>query len=394
MNGIIWLQEYIKSLENVTIVIVSHDRTFLNNLTTETIIMRSNKLEYFTGSYQEYQQNDENIRKNKEKVAGALDKKKKHIEKSIQQGLKQAMQKGDDKKLAMVASRKKKLNDRFGIEKSSKGHRFRLNDVENAGYFLTSRQQVDFGPVEGEIRWSFPPPAPLRHQGSLIQVENIGFSYGSTSILRQVTLNVQLQDRIGIVGNNGGGKSTLIKLLVGQLQPNAGLITRHSQAKIGYFSQDYVNEIASVDEKLITLQYIKQKIEEDEISLDITKPSVSEKEIRRHFGNFGVGGEQMKLAVSQLSGGQAVRIAIGLATWQHPTLLILDEITNHLDMDTIEAVIAALKDFQGAVIAVSHDQHFLDQVASVIMVVKDQTLTTLPGGVMQYVKMLEGNCIV
>ena len=351
--------------------------------------MRNRKLAYFAGTYQEYQDNEENVRKNKEKTAEALEKKKKHIERSIQQGLKHAKQKGDDKKLSMVASRKKKLDERFGIEKSSKGHRFKLNDAENAGYFLTLRQQIDFGTADGHVRWSFPVPAPLRHQGSLIEVENVSFSYSPNSpeILHKITLNVQLDDRIGIVGNNGGGKSTLVKLLVGQVQPNSGLITHHNQAKIGYFTQDFVNEIALVDSSSITLDYLKGKLDKGD---SLYGDTISEKEIRGHFGNFGIGGEQMILPVSQLSGGQAVRIAIGLATWEHPTLLILDEITNHLDMDTIEAVIVALQDFQGAVIAVSHDQHFLEQVANKIMLVKDQNLTLLPGGVKQYVKMLRG----
>jgi ATPase subunit of ABC transporter with duplicated ATPase domains len=378
LPAILWLEKYLQSLDGVTTVIISHDRKFLNSTTEELIIFRNKKLTYFPGKYDEYIQNQEESLKNSEKVAAALDKKRAHIEKSIQEGLKQAKQKGDDKKLQMVASRKKKLEERFGVERSASGHRFKLNR-DMVGYFLSNRSDVTIDRGDGPIRWSFPPPSKLRHDGSLVEVEQLSFHYTpGKPILSNITLNVQMGDRIGIVGANGDGKSTLIQLIVGKLHPVRGSVRLHPQVKIGYFSQSFVDEIASTQDSMTTLEYLKSKL-----------PEETEKEIRGHFGAFGIGGDQMSIALNALSGGQAVRVATGLAVWNHPQLLILDEPSNHLDMDSVDAVIGALKDFEGAVILVSHDQHLIQEATNTVYLMRNRHLTLLEGGVNDYVSLLQ-----
>jgi ATPase subunit of ABC transporter with duplicated ATPase domains len=378
LKCIIWLEDYLKNLEKITLVVISHDQAFLDAVTTETIIMRNLRLEYFSGTYREYLLNAEDVLKYKEKAAAALEKKKAHIEKSIQEGLRQAKARGDDKKLSMVASRKKKLEERFGLERSESGHRFRLND--NAGYYTgSSRKDVEIDRGDAPIRWKFPQPAELRHTGSLVEIENVTFGYDpKVPVISNVTLNVQVGDRIGIVGANGEGKSTLIKLLVGELMPNKGTVTHHPQGKIGYFCQDFVNEIAKVDAKISTLLYLREKL-----------PDSSEKDIRGHFGGFGIDGGMMQQPICHLSGGQAVRIAVGLAVFHSPILLVLDEISNHLDFDTITAVIASIKEFSGAVVLVSHDQFLIESVSEQVYLVQNRQMRLLPGGVKDYVKDLK-----
>ncbi|KAJ3046599.1 hypothetical protein HDU99_009740, partial [Rhizoclosmatium hyalinum] len=222
LPAILWLQKYLKSLDGVTLLIVSHDRSFLNATVTEIIEMRNMKLTYHVGNYDEFVTNQEDKLKRDEKRQDALDKKRAHIEKSIQDGLRHAKKTGDDKKLGMVKSRQKKLDDRFGLEVNAKGHRFKLNrDME--GYFLTSRLGVDIEATEASPNWSIPEPEPLRTNTALVEMETVSFTYskGNPLVLQNITLNLQMGDHIAIVGANGEGKSTLVKLLIGQLSPTS-----------------------------------------------------------------------------------------------------------------------------------------------------------------------------
>jgi ATP-binding cassette subfamily F protein 3 len=379
LPAIYWLQRYLASLDNVTLVVVSHDRAFLDEVVDEIIVFKNQKLTYFVGNYDEYRENLEQVRKNQQKQADALEKKKAHIENSIQQGMKQAKQKGDDKKLSQVASRKKKLNERFGIERSASGHRFKLNQ-DMVGYFVgNSRLEATVDRDEAPVKWKFPNPEPLRNTNSLIEVENVSFSYTSSSkmILKDITLNVPQQCRIGIVGANGDGKSTLIKLMMGILSPTKGIINRHPQARVGYLSQAHVDEISTQPSTTTTLDYVQAQLENQNEDL-----------VRRHFGHFGIGA-QMNQSVNSLSGGQAVRVATGIATWKQPHLLILDEPTNHLDMDSIVAVQEAIESFEGAVVVVSHDQKFIQETADQVYLIRNQRLTFLEDGMQGYLNILK-----
>ncbi|KAJ3271139.1 hypothetical protein HDV01_006997 [Terramyces sp. JEL0728] len=373
-----WLKKYLQDLET-TLVLVSHDRNFLDAIVDHIIVLKDRKLNYYVGNYDEYQKVVEDKYKNDVKTQAALDKKKAHIEKSIQEGLKQAKQKGDDKKLSQVASRKKKLNERFGVERSASGHRFKLND--NFGYYTdSSRAGVNFDKPDAPVKWQFPPPEPLRNQSSLIAMDNVTFSYdGKRNILRNVSFNLQIGEKVGIVGANGDGKSTLIQLFMGKQIAQRGAIECHPQARIGYFSQNHVDEIANADPAVTTLTYCKEKLE----------GKGTDAEVRGHFGAFGVTGDMMSQPVVSLSGGQAVRIAMGLTVWNNPHLLILDEPTNHLDMDSIEAVIQAIKSFEGSAIVVSHDQHFIEELSQKVYLVRDQSVAFLEGGVGDYVRLLK-----
>ncbi|KAI8893693.1 P-loop containing nucleoside triphosphate hydrolase protein [Globomyces pollinis-pini] len=378
LPAILWLQTYLQELD-VTIVLISHDRTFLDSIIDETIVFRNQKLKYYVGNYTEYEKAVEDKQKHNEQLQSALDKKKAHIERSIQESLKQAKSKGDDKKLLQVASRKKKLNERFGIEKNAKGHRFKFHK-DRADSLISSRAQPELQQPDSLIKWDFPDPEPLRNQSSLIAIEGVSFGYVPNKlVLNNISLNVPIGARIGIVGANGDGKTTLMQLMVNELIPQKGTITRHGQAKIGYFSQNHVDEIATADPMMTTLAYIQSRV----------PAGSTEQAIRGHFGGFGVGEQLMKQSITTLSGGQAVRVATGLAVWNVPDLLILDEPTNHLDIDSITAVIEAINNFQGSVITVSHDQHFVEAVTNEMYMLRDQKLTVLENGISDYIKTLK-----
>jgi ATP-binding cassette, subfamily F, member 3 len=162
--------------------------------------------------------------------------------------------------------------------------------------------------------------------------------------------------------------------MIGLLSPTKGLTTRLPQARIGYLSQSHVEEISKQPDYLTTLAYIQQKL-----------PNEQEDVLRRHFGSFGIG-SQMNQSVKSLSGGEAVRVATGICTWTQPYLLILDEPSNHLDIDTSLAVQDAINGFPGSVIVVSHDQSFIENVTKEVYLVNDSSVKLLEGGIAEYVK--------
>mmetsp|Transcript_45012 Transcript_45012/g.73349 ORF Transcript_45012/g.73349 Transcript_45012/m.73349 type:complete len:662 (+) Transcript_45012:157-2142(+) len=380
LPAILWLQKYLSSLDSTTLVIVSHDRSFLNAVTEETIVLRHKKLTYFTGNYDEYVSNSEDARQFAMRMKESLDRKRAHIEKSIQSGLKQAKKSGDDKKLSMVASRRKKL-ERVGLERNDKGHRFKLNR-DRAGYHNATRDQVEVDNGDPSLKWQLPEPSELRYQGPLLQVEGVAFWYvkGGKRVLNNVTLNIEQGTRIGLVGANGDGKTTLMKLIEGELSPCEGSISRHPQARFGSFSQHFVDELYnSTDSNATPLSILSSR-----------SPGVKEGELRGHLSNFGLGGTLSTQKLRTLSGGQMARVAMACATYPPPQLLLLDEPTNHLDIDTIECMVEALVSFEGAVIFVSHDQFFVDSVAEEVYCMVKGNLSRLEDGVEEYIQKISG----
>ncbi|KAJ3094318.1 hypothetical protein HDU97_008246 [Phlyctochytrium planicorne] len=375
LPAILWLQNYLKSLEDVTLVIVSHDRAFLNHAVTEIIVMKNQQLMYHIGNYDEWIENTAQQKLRDVRRKEALEKKRDHIQKSINEGLKQAKKSGDDKKLGMVASRQKKLDERFGLEVSAKGTRFKLNR-DLVGYFLTRRADIEIEAEEALAHWTLPEPEPLRNKSSLVEVQNVSFKYpgGTDLVLKDITLNVQMGEKIGIVGANGSGKTTLVQLLTGITGPTSGTVNCHPNAHIAYVSQHHTT---SLDLDKTPYLLMKERY-----------PEASEKEIRAFLGGFGVGGIAVQ-RIKALSGGQRVRVAVALEVYGGKHLLILDEPTNHLDMTTIDAMQESLKDFPGAVIVVSHDQDFIAKFAKTrVYLVENQAVIPLDGGVAEYVRRL------
>jgi ABC-type lipoprotein export system ATPase subunit len=215
-----------------------------------------------------------------------------------------------------------KLDDRLGLEVNAKGHRFKLNR-DFGGYHLTSREGPALDQPDPLVHLSIPHPDPLRHQGSLLEVESVSFSYEPNlpPVLKDVTLNIQPGMRLGFVGANGEGKTTFAKLIVGELMPTSGRIQRHRECKIGYFTQHQVDSL-----------YATNKLATPVSTFRSTFPGTSESESRRFMGAFGIEGDIATQDIRTLSGGQMVRVAFALAVYSRPHLLVLDEVSNHLDM--------------------------------------------------------------
>jgi ATP-binding cassette, subfamily F, member 3 len=210
-----------------------------------------------------------------------------------------------------------------------------------------------------KVVFTFPVPEEL--SPPIINMDNAAVGYGGPAILRHLSLRIDQDDRIALLGRNGEGKSTLSKLLAGKLQTMEGRVHRSNKLRIGYFAQHQVDEL-HIDET--PLQHVMR-----------LRPAEGQPRLRARLAGFGLMADQAETVVGRLSGGQKARLSLLLATIDAPHLLILDEPTNHLDMESREALVEALTAYSGAVILVSHDMHLLGLVADRLWLVKGGAVT-------------------
>ncbi|RSL90107.1 hypothetical protein CEP52_014705 [Fusarium oligoseptatum] len=335
--GIMWLQRYLQSLEESdqapTLILVSHDRDFIS-LCTDLLILKDKQLTYFHGDLPTYEASQSERKQWLTKMKDAQDK-----------------QKGSHRK---AKSRQKKLDDRWGLQVSAKGGRFKLNR-DLVGYHLTAREEIDIPPEDRPVVVYLPEPPDLRFPGALISLEKVAFRYSAKTplVIQDITLSVGMGDRIGILGLNGAGKSTLIKLLVGETQPTTGTVTTHPRLKLGYYSQHAVDALQALGRSEPTLTALALLTREVDGEL-------TEGDLRGLLGQLGLPGRiASDVPISKLSGGQVVRCEFARLFWRRPHCLVLDEVTTHLDYETVTALREALRDWEGAVILVSHDRWFM-----------------------------------
>lgn len=278
----------------------------------------------------------------------------------------------------MVKSRQKKLDERFGIETSAKGGRFKLNR-DMVGYFSSNRAELVMQAEERKVKINIPDPEPLRTVGDLIHFDGVDFSFprAKSPLLSNVTFTVEQGGRLAFVGANGNGKTTLAKLILGELKPTKGKIVRHPLLTIGHFDQHSVEKLSlplsalSLDDKPVTaLSHFMDHFEE-------LGDKVTEQEARAFLGSLGLQGKTASdTRLSELSGGQKVsfpaitsvlladfslpqvRLAFALVVYRPPPLLLLDEVTTHVDAATVKALARSLRLYSGAIIVITHDRVF------------------------------------
>lgn len=364
LPSIIWLEHYIQNLpSSVTVLVVTHDRAFADGVADELLVMRNLSLERFRGNLSAYELERMKKFKYMSRMKDAQDKQKKHMEKTVEQSVKAAKRAGDDKKLKQAASRKKKLDERMGMEVSAKGGRFKLNR-DLAGWHNSVRGAIDVPDFDPPVRFTVPTtPTDLRFPGALLSMEKITYAYPKkkqTPVLQEVDFTIHMGERVGICGRNGSGKTTLVSLAMAgadgstsSMKPTSGSITRHTRAKFGLYSQqsaEELNSIAAEKPELTALSHL----------MEYAGGELDEKEARAILSNVGLTGRTASdVPISVLSGGQKVRLAVAKLLWNPPHLLILDEVTTHLDTDTIEALVFALRKYEGAILVVTHDRFFM-----------------------------------
>ncbi|GAA5993553.1 hypothetical protein JCM10908_000108 [Rhodotorula pacifica] len=349
LEATIWLEHYLCN-ETRTLVVTSHDTAFLSAVVEETIILRKQQLKYFEGTPAAFEANEKHEFLRATRDQAALDKKRSHVEASIRKGKASAKATGDENRSRMVKSREKKLEERWGLEQSAKGGRFKLNR-DLVGYYTSRRGDIEIEAPERDVKIKLDDPPALRTLGDLVHFDHVEFRHprASKPLLADITFTVEQGGRLAFVGANGQGKSTLAKLIMGELQPTRGSIVRHPLLKIGYFSQHSVEDLTSAG-PMTALSYFVEHFAAQGVK-------VEEQAVRACLGSLGLGGRLASdVPLDQLSGGQKVRLAFALIVFHPPPLLLLDEVTTHVDFATVKALALALRNWSGAVILITHDR--------------------------------------
>lgn len=325
LEGALWLESYIARYPH-TVLIISHDRGLLNRAVTGILHLEDRKLTYYSGPYDTFA----------ETRAARL-----------------AVAEAENRKAEARRDHLQAFVDRFRYKASkAKQAQSRLKMIERLK-FATTPQEAALS------KFSFPEPEEL--SPPILTLDGVATGYGGPPVLRRLSLRIDQDDRIALLGRNGEGKSTLSKLLAGKLQATDGRLHRSSKLRIGYFAQHQVDEL-DIDETPLT-------------HVARLRPAEHQSKHRARLAGFGLMAEQAETRVAKLSGGQKARLSLLLATIDAPHLLILDEPTNHLDIESREALVEALTDYTGAVILVSHDMHLLSLVADRLWLVKGGTVT-------------------
>lgn len=330
LPAIIWLQDYITAVEDTSIIVVTHDRDFADAVADELIILRDLKLERFKGNLSAYETEKWKQIKRFTRMKDAQDKKVEHMEKSIQNNISAAKRTGDDKKLKQAVSRKKKVEERTGLEVSAKGTRFKLNR-DLPGYHYANRAEIEIPEFDPPVKIVLPAsPQPLRFPGPVVSCEKVTYAYPSKGralsqpVLKELDLVIHEGERVGIAGLNGSGKSTLISLITKAAKNSpeklrGGTISIHSRARVECFSQ---HEVEKLEERGLAEPGLTALAD----MLSHADGHLNEQEARGLMGQLGLKGSVVSdVPIAALSGGQKVRLALAKAIWSSPHLLILDE---------------------------------------------------------------------
>ena len=338
LEGALWLESYLQKYPH-TVIIISHDRGLLNRAVQGILHLDQKKLTYWTGPYDQF---------------------------ARQMAERRAVLQAEAKKQEARRAHLQSFVDRFKA-KASKA-------VQAQSRVKMLEKMTPITAPEDAKRVVFTFPAPEELSPPIINMEGAAVGYGGPPILKKLSLRIDQDDRIALLGRNGEGKSTLSKLLAGKLQASEGRMTRSSKLRIGYFAQHQVDELY-IDET--PLQHIQR-----------LRPAEGQPRLRARLAGFGLMADQAETVVGRLSGGQKARLSLLLATIDAPHLLILDEPTNHLDMESREALVEALTEYSGAVILVSHDMHLLSLVADRLWLVKGGAVTPYADDLEAYRRML------
>lgn len=338
MDSLIWLEAWLKRV-HCTVIIISHDREFLDRATNTTWAIENGKLERYGGNYSFYEtQRIEKMR------------------------LQDAAAKAYERQASNLAA----FIERFRYKAT------KARQAQSRIKMLDKLQAVE--PVRARREWRFEFPVPERTPEHLIDIEHLTLGYGEHVVLKDVTLTIRSGDRVGVLGVNGAGKSTLIKAIAGTLEPMSGTLRRGQGLVIGYFAQ---HQLEQLDLESTPLEVFKHKA-----------PTVREQELRDWLGRFRFSGDFADTKIRTFSGGEKARLALALIAWDKPNLLVLDEPTNHLDMATREALTMALSQFEGALLLVSHDRHLLRSTCDSLILVHDGSCGAYDGDLDDYAALV------
>ncbi|HEX2763167.1 MAG TPA: ABC-F family ATP-binding cassette domain-containing protein [Allosphingosinicella sp.] len=338
LEAVLWLEDFLKSYR-ATILVVSHERDFLNNVVDHILHLDRGKLTLYPGGYDAFER---------------------------QRAERQAQ---------LASAREKQLAEREKLKDYIARNSARASTARQAQSrvkALARMQPIAELVDDPSLSFGFPNPAPLRPPLVTLDMASVG--YGGTPVLSRLNLRLDPDDRIALLGRNGNGKTTLARLLAAQLAPMEGEVVRSAKLRIGYFTQYQVEELEG---EATPFQHMARLMKE-------ATPAA----VRAQLGRFGFSGDKALTEVRRLSGGERARLALALITRDAPHLLILDEPTNHLDVDAREALVQALSGYSGAVIVVSHDRHMLELIADRLVLVDGGTARDFDGSLEDYTALV------
>ena len=334
LDAVIWLQDWLIRYDG-TLLLISHDRDFLDAIADRIIHIEQNKVNVYTGNYSAFE------------VLRA--------EKLAQQ---QAAYAKQQREIAHIQS----FITRFKAKATkARQAQSRIKALERMELIAAAHADSPFG-------FSFPVPG--RMPNPLLKLEEANIGYGEVKVLNNISLSFSPGDRIGLLGANGAGKSSLIKLLAGELQPLSGTRLEADALNTGYFAQHQLEQLRLEESPLWHFHQID--------------PKATEKELRNFLGGFDFKGDKVAEAVKPFSGGEKARLVLALLVYKNPNLLLLDEPTNHLDLEMRQALSVALQDYEGAIVLVSHDRHLLRTVCDRFFLVADGLLKPFDGDLDDY----------
>jgi ATP-binding cassette subfamily F protein 3 len=342
LEGTLWLENYVAKYPN-TVLLISHDRDLLNRAVNSIVHLDQKKLTFWRGGYDQFERQWSEQRELQEKGRVKQEAARKHLQSFV---------------------------DRFRAKASkARQAQSRIKALE--------KMKPIAALVDDTVRpFSFPEPVKTVASPIVaLQGVDVGYTPGKP-ILKKMTLRIDADDRIALLGANGNGKSTFAKLLAGRLKAENGSMTVAPGLKVAIFAQHQLDDLRPEEN---AYEHVRRLM-----------PEAPESKVRGKVAQFGLATEKMNTPAKDLSGGEKARLLMGLAAFDGPNLFILDEPTNHLDIDSREALVHALNDFPGAVILVSHDRHLLEATADRLWLVKDGGVHAYDGDLDDYKTLVTG----
>ena len=334
LDAVIWLEQWLRRYQG-TLLLISHDRDFLDAVVNCVAHIENQHIDLYRGNYSAFEVQ--------------------RVERLSQQ---QAAHQKQQQSIAHMQS----YIDRFRAQAT------KARQAQSRIKALERMQLIAPAHVDSPFHFEFREPGSM--PTSLLKLDQVSTGYGEQAVLEKIDFSLIPGERIGLLGLNGAGKTTFIKLLADELSAFSGEVTRAKELQIGYFAQHQVEQLDLEANAILTMQRLDAKL--------------SEREIRSYLGGFNFRGEKVLQPITTFSGGQKARLVLALLIWQRPNLLLLDEPTNHLDLEMRLALNQALQGFEGSVILVSHDRHLLRSVCDDLWLVDSGRVQAFDGDLDDY----------
>ncbi|WP_037545256.1 ABC-F family ATP-binding cassette domain-containing protein [Stappia stellulata] len=339
LEGTMWLENYVSRYPH-QVLLISHDRDLLNKAVDSIVHLDQLKLTFYRGGFDSFDRQRRETMMLQEKSREKQEAQRKHMQAFV---------------------------DRF---------RAKASKARQAQSRLKMLEKME--PIAGirgaeALPISFPAPVGTLAP-PIIRLDNVSAGYGDTTVLSNLALNIDNDDRIALLGANGNGKSTFAKLIAGRLKEQSGTITRAKKMNVAFFAQHQLDDLIPADSPVAHVRKLM--------------PDAAESKVRSRVNRFGLPTSRMDTPAQDLSGGEKARLLLGLATFEGPHLLILDEPTNHLDIESREALIQAVNEYEGAVILISHDRHLVEACADRLWLVANGGVSSFEGDMEDYRRLI------